>query len=117
MPVRSITFQIALLVIVIVGVLIIIHSSWTLSQLNRVVGDTCACSGVTDHELNHSRILSIIMLIIGIAIIIYAMIMFFVPTAERRDMYRERVRYGARSSDSYRQSDFPQRERFVNESD
>lgn len=117
MPVRTITFQIALLVIVIVGVLIIIHSSWTLSQLNRVVGDTCVCSGVTDRELNNSRILTIIMLIIGIAIVIYALIMFFVPTAEHREMYRERARYGYRSSDSSRAPLFPSRERYIDTSD
>lgn len=117
MPVRSITFQIALLVIIIVGVLIIIHSSWTLSQLNRVVGDTCPCSGVTDQELNNSRILTIIMLLIGIAIVIYALIMFFLPTAERREEYRERLRYGSRSGESYRATDFPSRRRLVDESD
>ena len=91
MAVRSSTFQIAMIVLIIVGILIVIHSSWTLSQLRRIVGDTCDCSGVTDHELRHTRGFAILMLLIGIAVIIYAVVLLVIPTAEKREHYRSQL--------------------------
>lgn len=92
MAVKSITFQVALMVIIIVGLLIVIHSAWTLGQLNRIVGDDCPCSGVDDHELNHSRTFSTVMLLAGIGIMIYAVIMLLVPTSVKRDNLRAATR-------------------------
>lgn len=91
MAVRSITFQIALIVLIIVGIILIVQSSWTLTQLNKTVGDTCACSGVTDQELNSLRIMSILTLLIGLGIIVYAIIMFIMPTKEKRQKLQEKL--------------------------
>ena len=110
MAVRTITFQVALIVIIIVGILIVIHSAWMLAELNRVNGTPCPCSGVTDVELNRSRTFSILMLLIGLGIIIYAVVMFFIPTSERREYYRERLAYPREREGYYRE---PTREREV----
>lgn len=79
MAVRSSTFQIALIVILIVGIILIIQSSWTLAQLNKTVGDTCNCSGVTDQDLTSLRMFAIITLFVGIGVIIYATLMLMMP--------------------------------------
>ncbi len=92
MAVRTTTFQIALIVIIIVGILIVIHASWTLAQLNRTVGTACACSGASDNDLNNLRTYSIIMLLVGIGILFYSVIMFLVPTSARRDEVSGSVR-------------------------
>ena len=84
------SYWIALIVIIVVGILIIIHSSWTLTQLNRTVGDTCACSGVSDMDLNNLKVMSVIMLLVGIGILIYAIIMMLLPMEDRRRIYMER---------------------------
>lgn len=77
------TFQIALIVIIVVGVLIAIHASWTLSQLNRTEGDSCACSGVSDGDLNGLKMMSVLLLLVGIGIIIYGVIMLLLPMNEK----------------------------------
>jgi len=82
MAVRTLTFQITLLVIIIVGLLIVIHSAWTLSELNRTNGDSCDCSGVSDHEITNLRIYSIFMLLIGFGMMVYAVVMFLVPVGD-----------------------------------
>jgi hypothetical protein len=92
MAVRTVTFQVALLVIVIVGIILIIQSSWTLAQLNKTIGDDCACSGTTDQDLNSLRIFSIITMLMGIGIIVYAVIMYMIPTKEKRHEVRDEVR-------------------------
>jgi phage shock protein PspC (stress-responsive transcriptional regulator) len=84
MTVKSVTFQVALVIIIIVAVLIIIQSSWTLSQLSRLSGDPCECSGVTDMEIYNLRMYSIIMLIVGLGILIYAILMMLMPGGEKR---------------------------------
>lgn len=100
MAVRSITFQIALIVIIIVGIILIIQSSWTLAQLNKTRGDNCACSGITDQELNSLRIYSIITLLVGLGIIVYAILMFLMPTKEKRMVLHDKIaeRFSSKSA-------------------
>lgn len=92
MAVRTITFQVALVIIIVIGILMIIHSAWTISQVNRTNGDDCACSGISDSELNSLRMYSIFMIVIGVALIIYAIVMFLIPTAEVRQEYSTQIR-------------------------
>ena len=92
MAVASITFRVALIVIVIVAVLIIIHASWSLSQISSTRGDDCACSGVSDGDLNSLRIYNIIMLLVGIGLLVYAIVMWLIPTAEARKVQGARMR-------------------------
>lgn len=91
MAVRTVTFQVAMIVIIVVAVLIIIHSSWTLAQLNRTVGDSCVCSGTTDMDINNLRIYSVFMVLVGIGIMIYAVLMLLIPTAEKRMALRQGI--------------------------
>lgn len=91
MPVRTTTFQVAMIVIIIVAVLIIIHSSWTLAQLNKTTGDACTCSGVSDMDINNLRIYSVFMILVGIGILVYAVLMLLMPTAEKRQAYRQGI--------------------------
>lgn len=90
MTVRNSTYQIALVILIIVAILAIIYSSWTLAQLNRTVGDTCACSGVSDMDLNNLKMMSVLMLIAGIAILIYAVVMMLLPMGDRSVVIMER---------------------------
>jgi len=80
-----------MIVIIVVAVLIIIHSSWTLAQLNRTVGDSCTCSGITDMDINNLRIYSVLMLLAGIGILVYAVLMLLMPTAEKRMALRQGI--------------------------
>jgi phage shock protein PspC (stress-responsive transcriptional regulator) len=91
MAVRTITFQIALIVIIVVAVLIIINSSWNLAQLNKTVGDACTCSGISDMDINNLRIYSVFMLLVGIGLLVYAVLMFLMPTAEKRMALRQGI--------------------------
>uniref|UniRef100_A0A6C0CGM4 Uncharacterized protein n=1 Tax=viral metagenome TaxID=1070528 RepID=A0A6C0CGM4_9ZZZZ len=83
-------FRIALVVIIVVAILIIIHAAWTLAQANRTVGDTCACSGVTDMDLYNLKVMSVFMLLIGIGLLIYGVVMILLPMEEKRHIFMER---------------------------
>jgi hypothetical protein len=85
MAVKSSTFQIALLVILIVGIILIIQSSWTLAQLNKTVGDACSCSGVTDQDLTSLRMFATVTLFAGIGVIVYAVLMLIMPGGSKVD--------------------------------
>lgn len=85
MAVKSSTFQIALVVILIIGVILIIQSLWTLAQLNKTIGDTCNCSGVTDQDLTGLRMFSIITLLAGLGAMIYAILMLMMPVKIKRE--------------------------------
>lgn len=91
MGVRTTTFRVALLIIVIVCVLIIVSASWTMWFDNIVEGSTCTCSGVSDNDKTMLRNFQIIMLLVGIGVLIYAIVMFFIPTAERREEARRHM--------------------------
>lgn len=90
MTVRNLSFQIALVIIIVIAILIIIHASWTLAQLNRTVGDSCTCSGVSDMDLNNLKMMSVLMLLVGIGILIYAVIMLLLPMGDRSVIIMER---------------------------
>jgi len=92
MAVRTTTFFVALIIIVVVAILIIIQSSWSIWLTNTVEGDDCDCSGVTDSDLSSLRVFNIIMIIIAIGLIIYAVILYFIPTAEARERTSESFR-------------------------
>lgn len=85
MVVKSSTFQIALIVILIIGVILIIQSSWTLAQLNKTIGDACNCSGVTDQDLTSLRMFAILTLFAGIGVMIYAILMLMMPGKNKID--------------------------------
>jgi hypothetical protein len=85
MTVKSLTFQIALLVIIVVGIILIIQSSWTMAQLNKTVGDGCTCSGVVDQEITNLKLYSLMTLILGLGIIVYAILMFVMYSGSRGD--------------------------------
>jgi hypothetical protein len=90
MTVRNSTFQIALVITIVVAILIIIYASWSLAQLNRTVGDSCTCSGVTDVELNNLKMMSVLILLVGIGILIYAVIMLLLPMGDRSVIVMDR---------------------------
>jgi tellurite resistance protein TehA-like permease len=91
MAVKSTTFQVALIVILIVGLLLIIQSSWTLAQLNKTVADACNCSGVTDQDVNSLKMYAIITLLVGLGVVVYAILMFIMPTSEKRKEFQKRI--------------------------
>lgn len=78
MKVSDTTFRVFLVVLLIVSILIIIQASWSLWFDNTVQGDNCACSGVTTSEINSKKILDIFLLIIGIALAIYACVVLLI---------------------------------------
>lgn len=86
MAVRSSTFQIALIVILIIGVILIVQSTWTLAQLNKTIGSECNCSGVTDQDLNSLRAFSVITLLVGLGVIVYAILMLLMPSKQKQVM-------------------------------
>lgn len=90
MSVKSSTYQIALIVILIIGIILIIHSSWVLSQLNKTVGNDCSCSGVTDQDLNALKTFTIITLLSGLGIVIYAVLMLIWPATQRETQNYDR---------------------------
>jgi len=84
MAVKSSTFQIALIVILIIGVILIIQSSWTLAQLNKTIGDGCNCSGVSNQELDSLRLFAILTLLAGLGVIVYAILMLMMPSKQEK---------------------------------
>jgi hypothetical protein len=92
MPVRTTTFRVALAIILLVAILIIIEASWSIWFVNRSGGDDCPCTGITNSNINSMRGYQVFMLILGIVLLIYAIVMFYIPTAERRRVAGERVR-------------------------
>lgn len=107
MGVRTTTFRVALMIIVIVAILVIIEASWSIWFVNRSGGDDCPCTGITNSNINSMRGFQIFMLIAGIALIVYAVVMFYIPTAEKRRVVGERVQSEGRLI----------REKFVRKSD
>ena len=77
MTVSQLTFRIFLVIILIVAIIVIIQASWSLWFDGRIKGDSCDCSGVTDPQIKSKRILDIITLLIGIALLIYAVVLLF----------------------------------------
>jgi heme/copper-type cytochrome/quinol oxidase subunit 4 len=86
MGVNLATFQIVLIVTIIVGVIMIIYSAWVMTQLNSTVGDECLCSGVSTQQVNSLYIFSVITLLIGIALVIHGVIFLFLQGAGDRRM-------------------------------
>lgn len=80
MEVQLTTFRIFLVIILIVAIIIIIQASWSLWLSNTVEGDDCGCSNISDSQLQSKRILDIITLLIGIALLIYSVVLLlFTP--------------------------------------
>ena len=107
MTVRTTTFRVALLIIVIIAILVVIEASWSIWFVNRSGGDDCPCTGITNSNINSMRGFQIFMLILGSALIVYAVLMFYIPTAEKRQVAGQRIRSQANMV----------RERFVRKSD
>jgi uncharacterized membrane protein YgaE (UPF0421/DUF939 family) len=91
MAVRSTTFQIAIIVMLVVAIILIIQSSWTLAQLNKTVGEGCSCSGVTDQDLNSLRMFNIITILVGLGVSVYAVLMLIMPTKAKREEVKGRI--------------------------
>lgn len=91
MPVRTTTFRVALAIILLIAILIIIEASWSIWFVNRSGGDDCPCTGITNSNINSMRGYQVFMLIAGIVLLIYAIVMFYIPTAEKRRVAGERV--------------------------
>jgi len=80
MAVSLASYQIVLIVIILIGIILVIHAAWVLAELNKTVGDQCLCSGVSDQEISSLRVYTIIGLLVGIGAIIFGVIMFFIPS-------------------------------------
>ena len=91
MGVNLATFQIVLIVMIIVGVILIVHSAWVLSQLNSTIGDECLCSGVSTSQVNSLYIFSVMVLLVGIAMIIYALVLFMTSGSGEKHSKRRRL--------------------------
>ena len=87
MAVRTTTFRVTLLIIIIVAILIIVNSLWTLWFLNKSVDAKCVCTQEVSSDAAGLRAYSIIMLLVGFGIGAYAVAMYFMPTAEKRDRF------------------------------
>ena len=127
MAVSQLTFRIFLVIILIVAIIVIIQSSWSLWLTERTEGDSCACSGVTTPQLDSKRILDIITLLVGIALLIYAVLLLFLtpdssgtPTSCRLGKTGKSCKSNKNvTADSYPRTsfevrdDYSSRERFV----
>ena len=74
--------RIILIVVLIVAVLVIIQSSWNIWTLNQVVGDDCACSGLSDGGVSAPTIFNIVMLVVGILLALWIVYLLLQSTCK-----------------------------------